>query len=435
MICPKHSGNVRVPDGFSGALLACESVRDGAVILHGPTGCRGLHGAMSDRFFPRLDAGKQLNYAERFYFSQSRIPTTYLDGDDYVFGGREKLTQAIAMVVKHHAALVTVINSPGAALIGDDLQRCATEAAPFTPCATIEMPMLSHPFAAGYQQGVISILEALSLKPQTRIPRAVVLVGLSIAHQHWSGSIEELRRLLGLCGIEVLCAVGAGSATDEYQKIPQAACYAVIHDEYANCVAPWLERQYGGTIATSSSGAPIGFSATIEWITAVAHAAHVDPTPAINDIRDRRRQVSRMIDRASSYTEALKGIAFAVQADPSFALPLVQWLYQYLGMLPVSVETPDFYSTDVSTKLHTWLESIGCGDVWQTPWHLTDSEILFADGQEVLQARSGNKCGGIEVAFPSGRVIDIVPKSMLGALGSAWLVENILSEVRCVLWT
>jgi nitrogenase molybdenum-iron protein alpha/beta subunit len=435
MICPRHSANARIPDGFSGAMLACESVRDGAVILHGPTGCRGLHGAMSDRFFPRLDAGKQQNYAERFYFSQSRIPTTYLDGDDYVFGGREKLTQAIALVVKHKAALVTVINSPGAALIGDDLQRCAAEAAPFTPCATIEMPMLSHPFAAGYQQGVISILEALSPKPQQQVPKTVVLLGLSIAHQHWCGSIEELQRLLGLCGVEVLCAVGAGSATNEYQRIPQAACYAVIHDEYADSVGPWLENRYGGMISTSSSGAPVGFSATMEWIAAVAHAVHVDPTPAINDIRDRRRQVSRMINRASSYTEALKGTTFAVQADPSFALPLAQWLFQYLGMLPVSVVTPEFYSINATVKLKGWLEEIGCGNIWQKPWYRTDPEILFADGQEVLQARFGCKCGGVEVAFPSGRVIDIVPKSMLGALGAAWLVESILGEIRWVLWT
>jgi nitrogenase molybdenum-iron protein alpha/beta subunit len=262
-----------------------------------------------------------------------------------------------------------------------------------------------------------------------------VLVGLSIAHQHWSGSLEELRRLLGLCGIELICAIGAGSATDEYERIPQASCYAVIHDEYADRVAQWLANQYGGTIAACSSGAPVGFDATIEWITTVARATKADPTPAINDIRDRRRQVSRLIDRASTHTEALKGTTFAVQSDPSFALPLAQWLFQYLGMLPVSIETPDSYSTDAAIKLQSWLESIGCGDVWQKPWRLTDPEILFADGQEALQARFGNKCGGIEVTFPTGRVIDIVPKSMLGALGSAWLVESILREVRWVLWT
>jgi nitrogenase molybdenum-iron protein alpha/beta subunit len=433
MIWPKHNTNARYPDGFTGALLACESVRDAAVILHGPTGCRGLHGAMSERFFSKWDAGERLNYAERFYFGQPRIPTTYLDGDDFVFGGKEKLIQAIAMIAKNNAALVTLVNSPGAALIGDDLRRCAAEAAPFTPCAAIEMPMLSRPFAAGYQQGVMSILEALSQEPKPVIPHTAVLVGLSIAHPHWAGSIEELRRLLELCGIEVFCAVGAGSSTSEYQRIPQAACYAVVHDEYANCVAPWLERRYGGVVATGSLGAPVGFSATIEWITAVALAAQSDPTPAIEDIHNRRRQVSRLIAQASTFTEALKGTTFSVQADPSFALPLSQWLFQYLGMLPASIETPDFCTTNMAVKLQAWLESIDCGDTWQRPWHQANPEILFADGPQVLHARSARQCGGVEVAFPSGQVIDVVPKSMLGALGGAWLVENILREVSWIL--
>ena len=40
------------PDGFTGALLACESILDGAVVLHGPTGCRAHHSALSEMVFP-----------------------------------------------------------------------------------------------------------------------------------------------------------------------------------------------------------------------------------------------------------------------------------------------------------------------------------------------------------------------------------------------
>ena len=150
------------PDGFTGALLAGESILDGAVILHGPTGCRGHHSALSERAFPRDDVEERLNFMQPFYFGQPRIPTTYLDGDDFVFGAREKLVKAIRETAKQGPALITIINSPGAALIGDNISQATVESGAEVPCATVEMPGLSCSLAEGYQQGLIAVLEALS---------------------------------------------------------------------------------------------------------------------------------------------------------------------------------------------------------------------------------------------------------------------------------
>ncbi|PIP40732.1 MAG: hypothetical protein COX19_05000, partial [Desulfobacterales bacterium CG23_combo_of_CG06-09_8_20_14_all_51_8] len=231
MTCNYYEAGRIQPDGFTGVLLAGESVRDGAVILHGPTGCRAHHSAMSESVFPRDDAPERLNFLEPFYFGQPRIPTTYLDGDDFVFGAREKLVRAINATMKRNPSLITIINSPGAALIGDNIIQAVAEAAPSAPCAVVEMSPLSASLAEGYQQGLISVLEALLPVCQIIEPRTVALVGLSIAHQYWAGSVEELRRLLALCNIKVLCAVGAGSSVEEYHALPRAACYAVLHDE------------------------------------------------------------------------------------------------------------------------------------------------------------------------------------------------------------
>lgn len=154
------------PDGFTGALLALEGIADAAVILHGPTGCRGLHSAFSEHAFPRELIAERLNYAERFYFGQPRIPTTYLDGDDFIFGAKEKLREAIRTTLTHRPALLALVNAPGAALIGEDLQQGLTDSTATIPAIAIEMPAFSRTMAEGYQQAVLAVLEGLNLSPQ-----------------------------------------------------------------------------------------------------------------------------------------------------------------------------------------------------------------------------------------------------------------------------
>jgi nitrogenase molybdenum-iron protein alpha/beta subunit len=426
---PNETTTIR-PDGFTGALMALEGIRDAAVILHGPTGCRGYHAALSEQWFPRDTRYEPLNYADRFYFGQPRIPTTYLDGDDFVFGAGEKLTQAIRAVLDRNPALVAVVNAPGAALIGDDLKRCLAGVKQQVPCVCVEMPSISQPMGEGHQQALMAVLDALKLSPRPQTARTVALIGLSIVHQHWEGSTAELRRLLGLCGIEVLCVVGAGSSIEDWKKIPEASCFAVLHEEYGDRVARWLEERFPAPVVRRDAGAPIGYAATEEWLCSVAAAVGADPAPAIAEMLERRREVARRMYRIDTFQDIVRGSRFSVQADPSIALPLTQWLYSYLGMIPAAVETPEYRDSPLAQRLQSFLESIHCGDAWQRNWREIESEVLFADGCQAAVGRiSGLVPACVELMFPSDTYWDIVPKALLGAHGAAYLVEQVINGI------
>jgi nitrogenase molybdenum-iron protein alpha/beta subunit len=425
---PSCASPVTSPDGFTGALLALEGIHDAAVILHGPTGCRGYHAALSEQWFPRDTRYEPLNYAERFYFGQPRIPTTYLDGDDFVFGATEKLNQAIGAALDRNPSLLAVVNAPGAALIGDDLKRCLAAIAPGIPSLAIDLPSISQPMAEGHQQAVIAALEALRLGGQPTRPKTVALLGISIAHQHWEGSVTELRRLLGLCGIEVICVVGAGSPIEEWSRIPSAACLAVLHAEYGDRVARWLSERWPAPVVGLDSSAPIGFSATEEWLSSVAAAVGADPAPALAEVSDWRHDVARRMYRIDTFQDVMRGARFSIQSDPSIALPLAQWLYQYLGMIPAAVETPECQQTPLALRLRTFLTEIGCGEAWQRPWRQVEADILFADSSQVAVARSSGLVPGcIETMMPSDTYLDILPKAMLGARGAAYLIEQVIN--------
>jgi nitrogenase molybdenum-iron protein alpha/beta subunit len=385
---------------------------------------------MSEHAFPRDVTHERLNYAERFYFGQPRIPSTYLDGDDYIFGAKEKLDQAIQTVLAKNPGLLAIVNSPSAALIGEDLHQRLADAATSIPGVTIEMPALSQPMADGYQQAILTVLETLDLSRSPVCPKAVSLIGISIAHHHWAGSLQELRHLLALCGIEVLCAPGAGSATAEWYSIPRAACHVVVHAEYADRIAAWLTKRFEAPVVFPESGAPVGFEATEQWVIEVTRAVGADPSAALADIRDRRRQVSCHMSRISGIGGALKGMACSIQAEPSIALPLARFLYDYLGMLPVSVATPNYVHTHLAEQLKDFLSRVDCLDAWQVPWQTVEADFLFSDGHQVNQRQAfGCPEWGIELLLPLGGEVDFIRKPFLGAEGAAYLVERIVNAV------
>ena len=86
------------PDSLTGAILAVEGIRDAAAVLNGPTGCKYFHGAIAEDQLPRAGSFDPLLYSERFYFGQPRVPATYLDSDDYIFGASDKLRRILPIV-------------------------------------------------------------------------------------------------------------------------------------------------------------------------------------------------------------------------------------------------------------------------------------------------------------------------------------------------
>lgn len=415
MICSPET-----PDGLTGVLLALESFRDAVVVLHGPTGCRGPHSTLSERMLPRPDRRERLNHADRYFFGQSRIPTTCLDGHDIVFGARDKLAEALRAVAATHPGPMALVNGPGAALIGDDLRACARKALPGRTCAVVELPSVSRNLAEGYQQGVRAFIEALELRAAPVRPRTVALIGLSITHAQWEGNLEELSRLLALCGLEVVCALGAGADTAACHALAGAGLLAVVHRAYADLLLPWLATQFPGRIVDLEEGAPVGFTATEAWVQAVTAAAGVDPGPALADLRDHRRRVARNLDLATGSVDTLKGRAFALRLDVDLALPLARWLFTYLGLLPVAVEVPEARGA----ALHAWLEQVGCGDAWQRPWAQSEAELLLADGPSAANARMQG-LPALELTLPVDPVPAFLPDPWLGARGAVRLVERV----------
>ncbi len=417
------------PDGFTGAVLAAEGIRDAAVLLNGPTGCKYYHGALSEAQLPRESSMDPLQFPDEFYFGQPRVPATYLDSQDYIFGATGKLEKILPRVAEKGHRLIAVVNSPGAALIGDDLERFIAEADLPVPCIAIESAGFSDSFSAGFQETVKRILEKLGQKAGSPGRPCVNLAGLSVFHRRWAGNAAELSRLLELCGIGVNSVLCAGCTVRELERFSAADADVLVYPEYADRLTPFLESRFGRKAAVHSEGAPFGFDETEKWIKGVCSFLGADPAPALEDIRMARKKAHDVLSRFNSLTGLPAGAAFALQADGSAALSLAKWLYYYLGMVPEGIFFEE-YSPKHEKEAKRFLEETGCPGAWNPDPGKIFPDMVF--GGEAFISRfagAGINAAGVITGLPAGGFMEIIDRCHMGAAGALWLLEEILNAM------
>ncbi|MDR2343760.1 MAG: nitrogenase component 1 [Spirochaetaceae bacterium] len=427
------SGNI-TPDSFSGAIFAVEGIRDACTVLNGPTGCKFYHSAISESQFQRDIGRDPLIFRSEFHFGMPRVPATYLDGNDYVFSGREKLERLLRMAAGEGHGLIAVINSPGAALIGDDLSGFLERTVQGTPCFALETAGFSGNFGAGFQRALASAMDVLKGPVAARRAGTVNLLGLGIYRRYYEGDRHALKRLLALCGVDVLAFPGAGDDAASFARLGQAALNVAVYPEYGAYLADKLRAEYGAPALVLEEGPPVGFDACEGFLRQVCAALDADPAPALEQIERARARAYRFLARFTGISGFPKGALFSVKAEASTAYALTKWLSSYLGMIPQAISLNDEGESPFVPRLKSYLDSINrCGaltsSVISSPCHL-----LFADANTIAALRlEGQRFCGIEIAMPSLSYIDVTEKSLLGEQGALFLLEQVLNGLRYVL--
>ena len=422
----EHSDVLAEADGFFGSILAVEGITDACTILNAPTVCKMHIGELSKDQFRREVGQSDMRWAEEFYFNQDRLPCTYLDDYDYVFGPAEKLEYVFGRVAEKGYSYIAVLNSPGASLIGDDLQRYIDWAQLKVPTLVLDKPHFTEPFESGWIEAACSSIDALAPRPMPVVERTVNLVGLSIWQKHWKGSRAELVHLLELCGINVHSVLLADCTVEQIRQLRSAACNVVVHDELGGPLAEHLADRYNMPFVRNEGGAPIGFDATEAWIRSACEALDADPSPAVQEIEEHRRKAAEKLYRFTLKTGMPRGVGFGVVLDASMALPLVKWLSGYLAMTPLAVQVPN-EDHPMALRLKDYLESIGVSKAWNAEMSAaTPPDVVFSNDAVFLRMISRKRRTiGINLVMPSKDVTHFIPRAVLGPKGTLWLLERL----------
>ncbi|MDR3270254.1 MAG: nitrogenase component 1 [Peptococcaceae bacterium] len=416
------------PDSLSGVIFALEGVGRSVVLLNGPTGCKFYHAAVSDNQTIRQFEFDPLNYPERWYFGQPRVPCTYLAGGDYIYGSRDKLEEVLAFIeATVPCDLVCIVNAPGAALIGDDLRGIAAEIIRNKPVVVMETPGFSSDICSGYERATIELFKQIPVVEAARSrPATVNLLGISIYHKYYAGDSAELQRLLGLCGITVNCVLCADCTLDSVRRAPQAALNIVIHPEYGAKTAYYLQEHYGTPCYIAAP--PVGFAATEQWMSDICARLNREIAPFTQDSERARARSYAHISRINSLTGLPKGVSFSVQGTYAELYAYTAFLVRYFGMIPECLSVLNARCDFAKRALEALLDEFGITQALGRDIFASTSELVFASGNTLAQLKLRQRIfSGIEISLPSLGYIDVIPKTHQGIQGALMLTEQVIN--------
>ena len=420
------------PDSISGIIFAFEGISRCVVLLNGPTGCKYYHSAVSDEQIIRQVEFDPLQFPEKFYFGQPRIPCTYLDNHDYVFGGKEKLEETLKYLHENiDFDLLCIVNSPGAALIGDDLTGIASRHIKDKPTITVETPGYSSDISRGYETAVLQLIEGLSLAKSKNISdKTVNILGLSLFHKNVTGDIIELKKMMELCGITVNCVLCADCDINSIKKLPDAALNIVIHPEYALETAKHLHNKFA-TPYYLCKGPPIGFKSTETLMQDICKIMNVEVDGFMCYSQQARASAFPFISRVNSLTGRPRGMTFAVEGTYSEVYAYSNFLIKYFGMIPVSASIVNPASDCFKKELYELYEQYSISSALKQDIMETDAQIVFASGNTIagLQLKK-HSFAGVETSLPTLGYIDVIPKTHIGIQGALSIVEQVLNAIH-----
>ncbi len=383
------------PDSLQGVVFACEGVEGATVLLNGPTGCKYYHSSISDSQTFRQMEFDPLNFPMTWYFGQPRVPCTYLDNSDYVYGSEKKLVEALEYFRDAPGVeLLCIVNSPGAALIGDDLCGIAERHLGGRPFMTIETPGFSEGMCAGHEKAACAIVDHLipEMASEEVAPchsgseaknlremdcstgravgeaassaveeRRVNVLGLSLYQRHYTGDVAEIRRLLEAMGLTVGCVLCAGGSVDDVRELPRAALNVVVNPEFGLQTARHLQERFG-TPYYVCGPLPIGFDATERMAREVAARVGGDAAPVLAECREARKRAFSYISRLNSLTGLPTGVPFAAEGTYAQLNAYVEFFTRYLALVPVAL-APAFPQADYARDaLVDLLDELGFAD-------------------------------------------------------------------------
>ena len=246
------------------SMAALMSLEDSVFISHSPQGCVGC-AIMAIDMYRVGQAHRGIKNIEN-----PRIIVTNLDQKSVVFGGEQKLREAVKKAVTRYAPkMIFVYASCASGIIGDDIDAICEDLSDEYPDQLI-VPIHCEGFkskicASGFDAAFISINKyILKKEKKEKIPGLVNLFApttVSFADQ------KEMERMMSLIGAQVNY-IPFYSSLEKIRRIPQAEASTSICKVFADEFMKELEEDYG--IPYSHTVMPIGIRNTDIWYRGIA---------------------------------------------------------------------------------------------------------------------------------------------------------------------
>jgi nitrogenase molybdenum-iron protein beta chain len=427
---------------LGGALETITSIEGVAPVIHASSGCGG-------NLFSSQQAGG--TYGAGCYGGLA-ISSTNVGENEIIFGGEERLKEQIASTVEIiDADLYVVVSGCMTEIIGDDIKSAVSD---FKDRGVPVIAVATGGFKGNSYKGYDLVLEALFLETvlkKEKINNRVNIWGpVPGKDPFFRGDLAEIKRLLGLIGIEAYTFFGYDETLDDLKSAGEASLNIVLSNIYGLDAAKAFEEKHETPFIIKDL--PIGDKATTEFLEEIAEIMAVQKEKVQTVLEKERKQYYKYIERISDlYLDSdLQHYAIVV-SNSNYCYSVTRYLMEDIGWLPELSVVTDILSDEEKEIVNKKFTKLNKTRPVQLAFETDSAEIIkhFSSGRTLftddryahiysplfvlgstheidLAVRLGGK--SLSISYP---VVDraVLDKGYAGFKGGLHLLEDILNTI------
>ena len=278
----------------------------------------------------------QSGHKSSCFVSSVSIPSSNMLEKEVVFGGINKLRTTIQGAIDIiDADAYFVLTGCTAGIIGDDISSVTNEfAQKGVPIYPIETPGFTGDSNLGYEVIWNTFIDKVIEKDVPKDDKLVNIFGIIPYHDpFWSGTLEEIDRILSRLGLKVNTFFTKGQGIDDIKKSSAAALNIIVNPWLFKGPAEKFESNFG-VPSLRIPGLFVGATDTSKFVRSVGEALNLDKDLVEKVIADEEKYVYNYLGQAIG---VLSWKRFAVIADANNAIGFTRYLANDYSFTPVLV--------------------------------------------------------------------------------------------------
>jgi nitrogenase molybdenum-iron protein beta chain len=218
-------------------------------------------------------------------------------------------------------------------MIGDDI-RSVTANTGKENLLAVQTPSFKGNSQHGYDLLFEKIVRDFIPRRESKKEKTVNVFGLIPGNDvFYKGNLKEIKRILGLIGIEANTFIGEGETLENFRSAGSAALNIVLSDVYAPLTAEAFAEVHG--IPFIREQMPIGFFQTEKFLRDVGRAFSIDETAIAKAIKPEEDIYFDYFERiADTYNDIDLQRYGIIVADSNYAPALANFISDELGWIP-----------------------------------------------------------------------------------------------------
>ncbi|MDR0862472.1 MAG: nitrogen fixation protein NifK [Oscillospiraceae bacterium] len=373
------------------------------------------------------------------FLSGVSTPCSNMLEREVVFGGEQKLRDEIDGALEIiDADAYFVLTGCTAGIIGDDIASITREYSDRgLPVYPITTPGFAGDSLLGFEVAFEAFLDFVVEKGLPRQGDLVNLIGVVPYHDpHWSGTLEELTRILRKLGLRVNTFFTENQGLAEVKSSGSAALNIIVSSHLLKKTAERYEAEHG-VPHLRVPYLPIGASLTTNFVRAVGEKLGLSSELVESVIFDEESYVYHYYE---SIVGGLGWKRFAVVADGSAAVGVTRFLADDFGMTPVvTIISEPIFRTEDRERIEAGIRAVEYAkapDIFFQPDHYEiRKKIKEYDGITLLIGSSLEQEVALELGiqchvmvFPTSDRL-VLNRTYAGYRGALTIIEDLFNNL------